>query len=474
MDTIYTNKFIGNGFITSVKYNDDGSTIYISDKDSHTITSVNSLNLSVKTTYIGHKGIIWNFNILPNNNGLISCSGDMSIIFWNIDGTIKKIINENGIPKFISNIDNIVVIYCEAFSRRSKSYIIYYDIETMEKIRLIEIENKITAFEIINNMIVAGYDDGNINLLNFTTCEIINGVKIHNSTIKSITLNSKKNNILTGSTDKTSKILDIELNTLHTFESDSPINFAIFYAKDKKVILGGGIEAMLVAMAKSETNNLKTKIYNVNSQKIIRQFTSHFGPLRCIDSYEKKFVTAGQDGIIKVHSFELFEGYKETINTEYMAIINKNDTENIKKNIPIKPIQKKIPGMAQPNSTKDIGFVENTSNDNNNNEEIKIIKRTLKLSNLPEEITENDLYTQFDIYGKIDGRIKIIKLENNNYKHNNSRSNIKHSKYIDIVAYINFSDEENAIKAIETKNAERFILMDCVVEIKLIEGKYYA
>ena len=214
-------------------------------------------------------------------------------------------------------------------------------------------------------------------------------------------------------------------------------------AKDKKVLLGGGIEAMLVAMAKSETNDLKTKLYNINSEKLVRQFTSHFGPLRYIDVYGKQFVTAGQDGIVKLHSFDMFEGFIETIKTEDMVTIPKNETVQDKKTTtkPIVGSTRKIVGMND-NSQKGIAFVDKKLNTNFDKRVDEPVKRTIKLSNLPEEVTENDLYEQFDLFGKIDGRIKIVRLENNT----NSAS-----MYKDIIAYISYTDCENANKAYEQK-----------------------
>ena len=399
--------------------------------------------MEVNTIFNGHKGIIWNFSILKDNKGLISCSGDMTVIFWNIDGTINKKINEKGIPKYISVIDNVAIIYCEAFSKRMKSYFISYDINTCEELNKIELEKKITAFNTINNMMITGDDEGYLKLLTLNDGSIINSVKIHDNIIKSIVINSKNDNILTGSTDKTSKILDLDLNVLNILQSNSPINCAVFYAKDKKVLLGGGIEAMLVAMAKSETNDLKIKMFNIKSQKLVKQFTSHFGPIRHIDVFNKNFVTAGQDGIAKFHSFEKFDSSLETINTEDMITVVK-DSKKI--------VQHNVVGMN--NVQKPLYFIESTNNCKED-EIIEPIKRTIKLSNLPQSVNEDMLYEQFDIFGKIDGRIKIVRLER------------------DTIAYINFSDKDNALRAYNNKIEERFILFNSVVSVQLIEGRYY-
>jgi hypothetical protein len=451
MNTVYTKQFRGSGFITSVKYNKNGDSIFISDKDSHCVSKVNSSDMSEKIVFKGHKGIIWNFGILDNDD-LISCSGDMTVKFWKNNGDIIKNIDENGIPKHISISNNKALIYCEAFSKRSQSYFAIYDILTHEKIKTIIVTEKTTSLKLKDEIAIIGCENGNLKLLNIDTEEYLKDEKIHNNAIKSVVISERNGNILTSSIDKTSKILDFDFNVLHILKSNGPINFAVYYAKDKKVLLGGGIEAMLVAMAKTETNDLKTKIYNIKSEKLVTQFSSHFGPLRCIDVFDKQFVTAGQDGLAKIHSFEKFVGCDEIINTE--------DMKNKKK---IDEKKEKIYIVGMNNEKKNISFYEK-SNDDIQKKEIVIVKRTLKLSNLPEDIDDRQLYEEFDIFGRIDGRIKVVRLENN-YGNSNLFKNI--------IAYINFTEPECAEKAFERKTENKYILSNSVVNIELIEGKYY-
>ncbi len=466
---VYTNKYSGSGFITLSKYNKDGTNLYIGDKDSKNITKIDSLTMKSQMSFIGHNGIIINFIMTKNDENLISCSGDLSIIFWNSDGTVRKKIDEKGKPKFIlENNNNEIIVYCEAFSSKYKSYFVKYNLETTELISKVELETKFfkenetvvyTAIEIINNDIVACDNVGCVDVRNSDNFDINKQFKLHNDTIKSIVLNKNKTKILTASSDGTCVIMDLNYVILQTLVTNCPINYAIFYAKDKKIILGGGVEARLVAMAK--VNDINTKIYNIDSGKLVKQFTSHFGPIRHIDVFNKNFVTSGQDGIVKVHSFEKVEGINfDTLLIEDMIKPKKDKTNETNK------IEKK-PIVGMPKVGQNKTFFENTNNNDFHIESTKILK-TLKLSNLPETIYDYNLYELFEIYGKVEGRINIIVNEKRS-EHNNFYYNEYHT-------YINYANELTAQKAFDTltdeKGQSKYIIDNHVIDIKLIEGKY--
>ena len=79
---IETKVFRGCGFMTVSKYNNSGNKIYIADKDSKTITSIETNDYSISHIFKGHNGIIWNLDISKDDNILISSSGDLSICFF--------------------------------------------------------------------------------------------------------------------------------------------------------------------------------------------------------------------------------------------------------------------------------------------------------------------------------------------------------------------------------------------------------
>ncbi len=133
---INTKVFRGCGFMTIAKYNNKGDIIYVCDKESKKITAIETDNYSVIKKYEGHNGVIWSLDISLDDLFLISCSGDMSIIIWETEtGSILNKLNIKNIPKYVSINKkfnkNLVAIYCESISKRSKSFINIYNLEDL-------------------------------------------------------------------------------------------------------------------------------------------------------------------------------------------------------------------------------------------------------------------------------------------------------------------------------------------------------
>ena len=77
--------------MTICKYNKSGDYLFIADKDSKTITVIDTNTKIILGNYTGHNGVIWNLDISDDTKTMISLSGDMSIIKWNlISGEFKK------------------------------------------------------------------------------------------------------------------------------------------------------------------------------------------------------------------------------------------------------------------------------------------------------------------------------------------------------------------------------------------------
>ena len=315
---IITKQFRGCGFMTIAKYNNSGDIIYIADKDSQKVTAVETFNYSIIGIFEGHNGIIWSLDISSDDTILVTSSGDLTIGFWNtLDGTLLYKSLEVCIPKIVciqkNSQLNLVAIACEALSKKSKSYISIYDINDIknniysEKIKLIwDYSFKFTTLLWLNDeILIIGCDDGKIILKDINDIEGTNDIEhsiFHTDSIKSIIWNKMKTQILTSSLDCTSKQIDInswEIKAI--YKSTVPINYACFNHNDRKVLIGGGIEAMNIA--KTSNNDLNLKIYRASDQKLMNHISSHFGPIRFIDKspINKNFISASQDGTVKIY-----------------------------------------------------------------------------------------------------------------------------------------------------------------------------
>ena len=121
---IISYQYRGHGFMTIGKYNYNGSSIYIGDKESKKITKLNNNGIS---EFEGHCGVIWDLDITPDDRILVSCSGDLSIGFWDnktLENSNKLIYRtqEKGIPKIVSIEKklklNLVAIFCESIIKK--------------------------------------------------------------------------------------------------------------------------------------------------------------------------------------------------------------------------------------------------------------------------------------------------------------------------------------------------------------------
>ena len=485
---IETKQFRGCGFMTVCKYNNAGDLIYIGDKDSKIVTVIDTQDYNIVGTFDGHNGIVWNLDISKNDLILITASGDLSIGFFNAkNGNKIYQSNEKCIPKYVCaqkdystfKTTNLVGIICEALTRKSTTYISIYDLDTIgeenfgEKKKLLWVKqskpNVMTWLS--DDEILICCDDGKIicRNINDTNGEFEKEYQIHTLSIKSIVWNKSRTQILTSSLDCEAKQIEIKdgrLNILYTYKSTVPINYAIWNYNDRKVILGGGIEAMNVA--KTSDNDLNIKIYRTSDQKLTNHIGSHFGPIRYIDRApnSKNFMTASQDGTVKIYFITDVETNgkqveQNTQNKENKIVFErfgnglnyndclKNETNKMI-NLSWKPPKVKeqvvkknwIPGMPRP-TDDDEGIYKANEGINLDNKMDEYKKQeaeqnsTIRITNLPYDIKQRDLGELFDLYGRIEERgIKIKQYETRDYG-------------VSTMAFIKYVYPEAAHKAIE-------------------------
>jgi WD40 repeat protein len=330
--SIPVRQFRGNGFMTVAKFNHSKTRLYIADKDSKIITSLFTNDFAtIDKRFVGHNGVVWQLCLTSDDAIMCSCSGDMTVCVWDAEtGTLLDKLKQIGIPKLINIFGETVATFNEPLGKSGQPTICFYELNriagTTTNTRNHVLPQKITTMNWLSeNDMIYSTEDGELIKEN-----LVNGKseksKPHEATIKSAVLDKNKLNILTGSVDGKAHLINIAtLVIIKTFVSNSPICYATFLCNDKKIALGGGIEAMHVALTKAETNDLRTKIYNVDSTKMVLQMQSHFGPIRFIDCFGKICVTAGQDGSVKIHYIDGDKNNDITRMGETVVTFNKKD-----------------------------------------------------------------------------------------------------------------------------------------------------
>ena len=315
-----------------------------------------------------------------------------------------------------------------------------------------------------NNTLILGCDDGKIVLRNINDIEGISDIeyKIHDGPIKSLVWNKSYTQILTGSQDCTSKQIDITTWTVKsTYKSNVPINCACWNHNDRKVLVGGGIEAMNVA--KTLNNDLNLKIFRVSDQKIINHIGSHFGPIRYIDRSpcSKNFISASQDGTVKIYfvkdditnnkeeqhdldkepiifnNFGSFTDSNKVLSNETNKIINLNWKPS---KVKIEKVVNWIPGMPKPINDNLYGGslyqVNNNDSEFSSKYELatEIENSTIRVTNLPKDTRPKELLDLFDLFGRIEERGGI---------------RIKEYDFGSTIAFIKYIHHDSALKAID-------------------------
>ena len=84
-ETLNVKQFRGQGFMTVSKFAPSGNLLFIADKDSKYVSLISTSTNQLVGTYNGHNGVIWHLDISSDSNYMITCSGDMYCIIWDVN-----------------------------------------------------------------------------------------------------------------------------------------------------------------------------------------------------------------------------------------------------------------------------------------------------------------------------------------------------------------------------------------------------
>jgi translation initiation factor 3 subunit I len=449
---ITTNKvnvYRGNGFMTISKYNKSGNLLFIADKDSKTITVIDTNSKTILGNYTGHNGVIWFLDISDDSKTMISLSGDMSIIKWNLTSAMYKKIMVKSIPKYINIFENVYIVSFDPISKKSVSSFQIFNLETDELLYNFEEENnqkKITTINFIEiNKLFITYDNGFYGIFDTDSKSFTKLEKLHENSIKSVSFNKDRTKLITSSIDKTCKIINLSDNKCEVvIENNVPCNYAIFSPLRNYVIVVGGIDAMLVSQ--KSNNDFTSRFYSGKSGKFISSIGGHFGPIRYISFHPngKCFATAGQDGLVRLNYIDNISDTNDTsIPTETLKFINdinvpleyEENKQEIKQEVKEEKKESKLYTFTS--RTK---YVER--------EQEKRDTFAIKISNLPSDIEYHDLTELFEFFGRIKERGITIKKYND-----------------DTVAFVNYLDKSCAEKAFSNMNGYRMGYQIIKVEV---------
>ena len=440
------NVYRGNGFMTVSKYNKSGNLLFIADKDSKTITVIDTNSKIILGNYTGHNGVIWYFDISDDSKTMISLSGDMSIIKWNLITAAHKKIIVKSIPKYINIYENVYVVSYDPISKKSVSNFQLFNLETDELLYNYEEENnqkKITTINFLDiNKLFITYDNGFYGVFDIDSKSFTKLEKLHENSIKSVSFNKDRTKLITSSIDCTCKIINLlDYKCEVIIENIVPCNYAVFSPLRNYVIVGGGIDAMLVSQ--KSNNDFTSRFYSARTGKFISSIGGHFGPIRYISFHPngKCFTTASQDGIVRLNYID--DEDTPSITTEHLKFIN---DINIPLDYEESKIEIKQVVKEEKKESKLYTFTSRTRYIEREPEKRDTF--AIKISNLPSDIEYYDLTELFEFFGRIKERGITIKKYND-----------------DTVAFVNYLDKSCAEKAYSNMNGYRMGYQIIKVEV---------
>ncbi|XP_044587478.1 eukaryotic translation initiation factor 3 subunit I-like isoform X4 [Cotesia glomerata] len=278
-----------------------------------------SLNGERLGTFNGHNGSIWCIDVNWDSSRFISGSGDNSLRIWDCQ-TGKEIgqLDTNSSVRtcaFSFSANTAVFSTDKALGHQCEMFII--DTRTVEP--TLSLDDAIIRIPIngprisaivwgaLDESIITGHEDGEINIWDVRTGKKLNSQKGHKSQINDMQVNKDGTMFITASKDHTAKLFDSEsLMHLKTYKTERPINSATISPIYDHVVLGGGQDAMDVTTTSTRQGKFDARFYHLVFEEEFARLKGHFGPINSLAFHPngRSFSSGGEDGYIRINTFD--------------------------------------------------------------------------------------------------------------------------------------------------------------------------
>ncbi|KAL3319888.1 Eukaryotic translation initiation factor 3 subunit I [Cichlidogyrus casuarinus] len=336
--------------ITQIKYNRDGDLLFTAAKNEIPCVwfAINGERLG---SYEGHTGAIWRIDVDHDSTKFLSASTDCSVKLWDVctGKQLESIADDTPLRScgfsycgnlffFVS--DNVMGRCCQLFvvDTRVAQHIlvphqnaaIYRSSVNYKNHRVGQMKGeehvmkmacnestKITnaVWGPLDKTIICGYDTGRLVLVDPSSGKEILSKNPHKDIITDIQMYHDQTMFITGSKDYTAKLFDsYDLECHGTYTNERPVNSASISPTQHHILLGGGQEAKDVTTTAVSSGKFDAKLYHMIYEIEFGKIKGHFGPVNSVqfNSDGTGFATGGEDGLVRVHSFD--EQYYELEN----------------------------------------------------------------------------------------------------------------------------------------------------------------
>ncbi|XP_046754059.1 eukaryotic translation initiation factor 3 subunit I [Diprion similis] len=304
--------------ITKIKYNREGDLLFSASKDKKPNVWY-SLNGERLGTFNGHNGSVWCIDVNWDTTRFLSGSGDNTLCVWDCQTgkVVGQLATNSSVRTCSFSYSGNLAVYStdKALGHQCEMFIIdARDVDSTlsqeNAIRRIPINGpRISAifWGALDETIVTGHEDGEINLWDMRTGKKLNSVRSHKSQINDMQTNKDGTMFVTACKDHTAKLFDSEsLVCLKTYKTERPVNSATISPILDHVVLGGGQDAMDVTTTSARHGKFDSRFFHLVFEEEFARLKGHFGPINSLAFHPngRSYSTGGEDGYIRINTFD--------------------------------------------------------------------------------------------------------------------------------------------------------------------------
>jgi len=279
-------------------------------------------------------GAVFAVDITNDNEYVVTIGADGRVVIFQFNGEQHSVLQHGGILKFVEfnqkpGAQNMIVTANDKFKSAAEGSIpnricIWQWDPTWKKLLVIDESLPMKATQVkwgpFDETLISIHEEGTVMIWDSSDGHKMCTVEAHRGEVTSLNFTADRMLMITSSKDYTAKLWAMdqigdnsEPEHIKTYTSDRPLNdacisplYADAEAPKYHVLLGGGQDAKDVTTTAAAHGRFEALLWHMIFEEEIGTVKGHFGPINCLAWFRdgRGFVTGGEDGYIRVHSFD--------------------------------------------------------------------------------------------------------------------------------------------------------------------------
>ena len=315
--------------LTHCLFNKEGDLLFTCSKDNKPTLWYSESGERVGT-YEGHNGTVWGCDVTYDSKYLLTASADMTCKMWDVKTGVELWHLATPGPcrwvQWNEGCDRFVVVVDPFRSEPAKIMVFNVPSEGPSGIGTepalqfsLNVEAEGVAplgtglrvprvmWTALNSTLLCGCEDGSLRVVDPNTGVQQQCHKHHTAQIQDIQYNKDKTMFVTASKDHSAKAIDaVNYEVLTTFQTDRPVNSAVFDPNKMHVITGGGQDAMSVTTTAGQSGKFEARFSHMIFGDLWGLVKGHFGPINTLAMHPDgiSFCSGGEDGYVRLSVFD--------------------------------------------------------------------------------------------------------------------------------------------------------------------------